>query len=188
MRNHLLITLMAFATLIEACAPSSNPVNVTAPANTPTQGTTETQTPAPTFTLTPAIAPSPTATEVAPSLTPTLSIPTPASAPSSSASSWQPVIGLSVGRSVTFISCAGTNPVTFNGTITTNDSTIVEYDWLLRGAAYYNSPPQKANIKTPGTKTVTALTPYNANCGNYTVSLHIIYPNYMIATKHFSIP
>jgi|GEM_PF-4542147 len=100
----------------------------------------------------------------------------------------QIVIGLSVGKTVTFTSCKGTNSVVFTGTITTNAPTTVEYDWRLRGAATFSSPPQKTVFHAAERHKVFRSAPYNAACGKYSLSLHAIYPNYMMATINFSIP
>ena len=100
----------------------------------------------------------------------------------------QMVIGLSVGKIVTFTSCKGTNSVVFTGTITTNAPAAVEYDWRLRGAATFSSPPQKIVFRAAERHNVFSSAPYNAACGKYSLSLLAIYPNYIKATINFSIP
>lgn len=196
MKVYRLITLSVLAAVLPSCAPPfvASPTTAFTPTTAPVQleSATLTVTPPAASTLTPTLTASPTLAAPSPipetaSPTPTAALPTVTLPPILPAAS-QIVTGLSVGQTVAFSSCSGTNPVVFNGTITISESSIVKYDWLLRGHAYYNSPPQQANFQTLGTKKVKSLTAYNASCGKYSVSLHIIYPNYMIATKYFSIP
>ncbi|MFZ1043988.1 MAG: hypothetical protein WCA79_04720 [Anaerolineales bacterium] len=193
MRKNLFIALTVCSILIAACSPSTTvPTNTSTSANTPLPTTTSTLMPLPTSTFGLTLGPNPTAS-LAVSATSTVLSPTPVTTPTSP-SSWQPVTGLAVGETFTFASCTGITPVQFTGTITTNDSATVEYDWLLRWGKNntqnntYSTPTQNVNFTTAGTKTVKSASDYNASCERYAVSLHIIYPNYMIATKYFSIP
>jgi hypothetical protein len=189
MRKQTFVALLAAATLVEACLPfSQSPTATPIIAATATENATSTATLAasPTATL-PAATATSSPTPTSPPIIPT--IPTPTLSPSVvNASVTEGVIGLSVGKTVTFVSCASTNPVDFNGTITTNPAVKVWYDWLVRGHAYFNSPPQLARFDGPATQTVFIESDYQAKCGNYTVSLHIISPNHVVATKSFSIP
>lgn len=189
------IILLILAALLQACAPPfvASPTSVLTPTTPVQVGTApftvtspSALTLAPTLTASPTLAAPSSIPETA-SPTPTAVLPTVTLPPILPVASLV-VIGLSVGQTVTFSSCAGTNPVLFTGTITVNSATLVKYDWLLRGHAYYNSPPQQANFQTIGTKKVKSLTTYNASCGKYTLSLHIIYPDNLLTTKYFSIP
>lgn len=186
MRKPTFVALLAVATLIEACAPfSTSPTSTPAPTATEAASSTPTLEASPTPTV-PTPTPTSSPTPTSPPVIRTIATPTrrpPVVSPPVS----EGVIGLSVGKTVTFVSCSGTNPVNFNGAITTNTDGKVWYDWLVRGDAYFNSPPQLAVFDRPGTKTVFIETDYMAKCGNYTVSLHTISPNHLFATKPFSI-
>jgi len=186
MRNHFLPGLMVLAALLEACAPFS--IN-TVPTYTPLATAIASATPSflPSVASSPTLSISPTAAETA-SPTPTILRPTTTTTPSSPPF-WQPVIGISVGGKYTFSSCAGSTPLRFNGTITTNDSTVVVFDWLLRNkTTSYTSPSQKVKIKAPGTYTAVSPSWYNAKCGRYSLSLNITYPNPMMTTVYLTIP
>jgi hypothetical protein len=191
MRNRTLVALLLVATLIAACspflpAPTSTATATVQPAPSATLAFTSTAEPSPTARATASPTPTPTALLVIPTLAvPTLPPTLPATSPPRFLAPG--IVGLSVGATVTFTSCAGTNPVNFNGTISTNTAMKVKYDWLLRGAAYFNSPSQIAEFGGPGTKKVFGAAPYNAQCGNYMLSLHIIEPSYMVVTKTLSI-
>lgn len=151
--------------------PSSTPTQVRITAATPTSPLLLTVTASHTFATIPTTLPAAT-----PYLTAVVS---PVS---------QIVIGVSVGKTVTFTSCKSANAVVFTGTITTNSSATVEYDWLLRGVTTFSSPPQKTNFPSAKRHNVFSSVPYYAACGKYSLSLHVIYPNYMIATINFFIP
>ena len=171
--------LLIFAVLVLGCAPTSfsGTEVVPTPFNTPTQVGRAAQTSASLFTVSPILATIPTALPVAtPILTAVVSPVSPI------------VIGVSVGKNVTFTSCKGTNSVEFTGTITTSDSATVEYDWLLRGAAIFNSPSQNTVFHSAQRHNVFSSAQYHTACGKYSLSLHVIAPNYMIATLNFFIP
>ena len=189
MKKHLWMTLLFVAAFIAACAPSQ----VVFPSPTPTVAplATSTPTPAPTVTSAPTVEASPTNTATALPTTPSLPTPT-VSITEATAAVWQPIIGVSVDEDVDFTSCSGLTPVQFTGSITTTDATMIEFDWLLRGTGkkglVYNSPTQNINHSTPGTYKVESAGFYKTKCGRYTLSLQILYPNPMLATKSFAIP
>ena len=185
MKKHLWMTLLFVAAFIAACAPSQAVI----PSPTPTVAppATSTPTPVPTVTSTPTVEASPTNTPTGPSL-PTATV----SITEATAAVWQPIIGVSVDEDVDFTSCSGLTPVQFTGSITSTDATVIEFDWLLRGTGknglVYNSPTQNINHSTPGTYKVESAGFYETKCGRYTLSLQILYPNAMLATKFFAIP
>ncbi len=190
MRIKLLVAGTALTALSATC--TLIPGGLFPQATTPTQAASV----APTATTTPLASTStPASTEtLPPTASATQTIPPSATAvlsptlPATRLPSPQVVIGISVGETVTFASCSGTNPVRFTGTITTNESATVKYDWLLRGAATYNSPSQVATFDRAGTKKVISASTYDAGCGHYTISLHIISPEPMMITKIFQVP
>ena len=176
------ISLLILAVLVLGCAPTPSAGTEVVPTSSiPTQVgmavLTPTLPPLLPSTASPTLAAIPTASPIA---TPTLTVVVPTVS--------QIVIGLSVGKNVTFTSCKGTNSVVFTGTITTNSSTTVEYDWLLRGTATFSSPPQNTVFHSAERHNVFSSAPYYAACGKYSLSLHVMYPNYMIATINFFIP
>ncbi|MFZ1040010.1 MAG: hypothetical protein WCA79_09645 [Anaerolineales bacterium] len=180
-RHWMILSILAMLVLGCAPTPSIGTEVVATPSITPTQNGTDALTsaslPSMTFTVSSTrftiLTVIPTATPALTAVVLTVS---------------QVAIGLSVGKNMTFTSCAHTNPVVFTGTITTSSSTTVEYDWLLRGAATFNSPPQTTVFHSAERHKVFSLAPYYAVCGKYSLSLHVITPNYMIATINFFIP
>ncbi len=183
MRSKLIVACTVLAALLAACAlvPSGAvPLGGIPPTSTAT-ASAATSTLAPTET----IAPTESATQTPPPSATVVPSPT---LPATPAPPEQVVVGISVGETVTFSSCSGTNPLRFTGTITTNDSATVKYDWLLRGAVTYNSPSQVANFDRAGTKKVISASTYDAGCGKYTIFLHIISPNPMQISRFFQIP
>lgn len=196
MRIHALVALPVLASLIAACSPFAQPPTSTATstimaAQSVAPSLTPTVAPSPAATATASLVPTPTLPPVLPTIPiPTLAVPTlPPTVPATSPARYLApgIVGLSVGATVTFTSCARPVPVNFNGAISTNTAMKVKYDWLLRGDAYFNSPSQIAQFDGPATKKVFATAPYNAQCGNYMLSLHIIEPSYMVVTKTLSI-
>ncbi len=97
------------------------------------------------------------------------------------------VTSLTVSASVSFSMCGGPNPVTFSGTITTNGATKVSFQWEIRGAKSNTTSPQTINFNGAGTKNAPNPGTYSADCGNYSISLHVLSPNDISAKQNFKI-
>lgn len=83
--------------------------------------------------------------------------------------------------------CGGPNTVDFSGTITTNGPAKVEYQWEIRGDANNTTSPETLNFKSADKKDVPGPGAYTADCGNYSITLHILNPNDTSAKKNFKI-
>ncbi len=97
------------------------------------------------------------------------------------------VTNVEVGASVSFNQCGGPNPVVFNGSITTNGATKVSFQWEITGAKSNTTAPQSLTFKGPGTKIAPNPGTWTADCGKYTVTLHVLSPNNTSASKNFKI-
>lgn len=97
------------------------------------------------------------------------------------------VTNVDVGASVSFNQCGGPNPVVFNGSITTNGATKVSFQWEITGAKSNTTAPQSLTFKGPGTKIAPNPGTWTADCGKYTVTLHVLSPNNTSASKNFKI-
>jgi len=82
--------------------------------------------------------------------------------------------------------CPATVPVTFNGSITTNNETDINYKWLLSGDASNTGTIVRTHITTAGTKDVKIS--YKLKCGKYMIYLQVIYPNFVTDKIGFTIP
>jgi len=97
------------------------------------------------------------------------------------------VTNVTVGASVSFSMCGGPNPVTFSGTITTNGATKVSFQWEIRGDKSNTTPPETINFKAAGTKSAPNAGTYPADCGHYSIRLHVLSPNDISAKQNFKI-
>ena len=96
-------------------------------------------------------------------------------------------INVTVKASISFSMCGGPNAVTFSGTITTNGATKVSFQWEIRGDKTNTTSPQTLTFKTAGTKDAPNSGTYSADCGYYSISLHVISPNDILAKQNFKI-
>lgn len=94
---------------------------------------------------------------------------------------------VTVGASVSFSMCGGPNPVTFSGTITTNGATKVSFQWEIRGAKSNTTSPQTITFSAAGTKNAPNPGTYSADCGHYSISLHVLSPSDISAKQNFKI-
>lgn len=85
------------------------------------------------------------------------------------------------------IGCGGPNPVTFSGTISTNGAATVQYQWEITGDKTNTTSPQTLVFMGAGTQDVTGPGAYSVDCGNYAVTLHVVSPNDLSASKTFQI-
>ncbi|HUH97490.1 MAG TPA: SH3 domain-containing protein [Anaerolineales bacterium] len=97
------------------------------------------------------------------------------------------VTNVTVGASVSFSMCGGPNPVSFSGTITTNGAAKVSFQWEIRGAKSNTTPPQTITFKAAGMKNAPNPGTYTADCGHYSISLHVLSPNDLSAKQNFKI-
>ena len=181
-----LISLLVLGIFLSACSPFAAKLSYTpTPTNTPIRAVLiATFTPPPISTDVPTFEPNSTATGMDLS-TPTMEeSPTPVVTETSTP--YALITSMSIDVEFTFTSCSKTL-VTFNGAITSNNETDVEYKWQLAGASGGAGTLRKTNISTAGTITVHSVS-YTLSCGNYTISLQIIYPNQVTEKKRFSIP
>ena len=94
---------------------------------------------------------------------------------------------VTVSTSVSFNMCGGPNPVTFSGTITTNGAAKVSYQWEIRGDKSNTTSPQTITFKAAGTKNASNTGTYSADCGHYSITLHVLSPNDISAKQNFKI-
>jgi len=94
---------------------------------------------------------------------------------------------VTVSASVSFSMCGGPNPVSFSGTITTNGATKVSFQWEIRGDKSNTTSPQTITFKAAGTKSAPNPGTYSADCGHYSISLHVLIPNGISAKQNFKI-
>ena len=83
--------------------------------------------------------------------------------------------------------CGGPNSVQFSGKITTNGPTKVKFQWEIRGDKSNTTPPETINFNSADTKDAPDPGAYTADCGNYSITLHILDPNDTSAKKNFKI-
>jgi hypothetical protein len=87
----------------------------------------------------------------------------------------------------TTITCGGPNPVSFKGTLTTNGPTTVKYQWEVTGDKTNTTSPETITFSDAGTQNVPDPGAYNVDCGQYTLTLHVLSPNDTTAGKNFKI-
>lgn len=98
------------------------------------------------------------------------------------------VTDVTVDASVTStVFCGGPNPVDFSGTITTNGPTTVKYQWEVRGDANNTTPPETIDFSEAAKKDVSGPGAYSTDCGNYSITLHVLDPNDKSAKKDFKV-
>ncbi len=83
--------------------------------------------------------------------------------------------------------CGGPNVVNFSGEVTTNGATKVQIQWEITGDKTNTTSPETFNFKGAGTKGAPDPGAYTADCGHYTITLHVLSPNDISASKNFSI-
>jgi hypothetical protein len=83
--------------------------------------------------------------------------------------------------------CGGPNAMSFSGQITTNGPAKVVFRWELTGGKNNTLPPQTINFKSAGTKDAPDPGSTSGDCGNYTITLHVLSPNDISASKSFKI-
>ncbi len=98
------------------------------------------------------------------------------------------VTNVTVAAKGSFTMCGGPNVVEFSGAITTNGPAKVQFQWEIRGDKSNTTSPQTLTFKAAGTKSAPDPGAYTADCGHYSITLHVIDPNDTSATKKFSIP
>jgi len=85
------------------------------------------------------------------------------------------------------VTCGGPNPVTFSATITTNGAVNVKYQWEITGDKSNAPTPEKLNFSAADTKDVPDPGAYSVDCGKYKVTLHVLGPNDISASKTFKV-
>jgi len=97
------------------------------------------------------------------------------------------VTGVTVDANVSYSACGGPNPIQFSGTITTNGPTTVTYQWEITGDKQNTTSPETLKFDVAGTKDVPDPGAYSADCGKYTITLHVTDPNDKSAKKNFKV-
>jgi hypothetical protein len=83
--------------------------------------------------------------------------------------------------------CGGPNPLEFSGTITTNGATKVTYQWEVGGDRSNTTSPETLNFKAADTKDVSGPGTLSVDCGNYSITLHVLSPNDISGTRKFKV-
>jgi len=83
--------------------------------------------------------------------------------------------------------CGGPNPLVFSGTITTNGATKVTYQWEVGGDRSNTTSAETINFKSADTKDVSGPGALSVDCGNYSITLHVLEPNDIAGTKKFKV-
>jgi hypothetical protein len=83
--------------------------------------------------------------------------------------------------------CGGPNTIMFSGQITTNGPTKVQFEWEITGDKHNTTALQTINFKNAGTKDAPDPGAYSADCGNYTITLHVLSPNDISGSKNFKV-
>ncbi len=98
------------------------------------------------------------------------------------------VTEVTVGVSVTTtVFCHGPNPVEFSGSITTNGAAKVSYQWEVGGDTSHTTSPETLKFSSADTKDVSGPGALSVDCGNYSITLHVLSPNDTSATKKFKV-
>ncbi len=98
------------------------------------------------------------------------------------------VIKVTVGASVASpVYCGGPNVIEFSGKITTNGATKVTFQWEITGDKSNTTSPESITFKAAGTKSAPDPGAYKADCGNYTITLHVLSPNDISASQNFKV-
>ncbi len=85
------------------------------------------------------------------------------------------------------VACGGPNPLEFSGTITTNGKATVKYQWEIGGDRSNTTSPETLDFNVADTKDVSGPGALSVDCGNYTITLHVLSPNDISATKKFKV-
>lgn len=85
------------------------------------------------------------------------------------------------------ITCGGPNPVEFSGAISTNGAATVQYQWEITGDQTNTTSPETLTFTDAGMQDVPNPGAYNVDCGNYKLTLHVISPNSISASKNFKV-
>jgi hypothetical protein len=85
------------------------------------------------------------------------------------------------------VACGGPNPVTFGGTISTNGSVDIKYQWEITGDKTNTTSPETLSFTEAGTKDVPDPGAYNVDCGSYEITLRVIGPNNISDSKSFTV-
>ncbi len=98
------------------------------------------------------------------------------------------VTGVTVDVSIpSTVYCGGPNPLEFSGSITTNGATTVKYQWEVGGDRSNTTSPETINFSAADTQDLSGPGALSVDCGNYTITLHVLSPNDMLATKKFKV-
>jgi hypothetical protein len=85
------------------------------------------------------------------------------------------------------VSCGGPNPMDFSGTIATNGAAKVKYQWEVGGDQSNTTSPETLDFSRAEIKDVQGPGAYKADCGKYTITLHVLSPNDVSASKKLKI-
>jgi SH3-like domain-containing protein len=85
------------------------------------------------------------------------------------------------------IICGEPNPLEFSGTITTDEAVTVKFQWEVRGDKSSVTPPETLVFNKAATNNAPDPGPYNVDCGSYSVTLHVLSPNDISATRKFEV-
>jgi len=85
------------------------------------------------------------------------------------------------------VMCGGPNAVNFNGNITANGPAKVSVQWELTGDKSFTTTPVTVNFKAAGTKAAPDNGTYTTDCGHFTITLHVLSPNDVSASKNFKV-
>jgi hypothetical protein len=83
--------------------------------------------------------------------------------------------------------CGGPNVIMFSGQVTVNGPTKVSVQWEITGDKTNTTSPETINFKGAGTKDAPDPGAFKADCGNYTITLHVLSPNDTSASKNFKV-
>ena len=83
--------------------------------------------------------------------------------------------------------CGGPNTIMFSGEITTNGPTQVQFEWEITGDKHNTTSLQTIKFKNAGTKDAPDPGAYSADCGHYTITLHVLSPNDISGSKNFKV-
>jgi len=83
--------------------------------------------------------------------------------------------------------CGGPNALGFSGTITTNGATKVKFQWEVTGDKTNAPSPETIDFSDADTKDAPNPGAYSVDCGNYNITLHVLSPNNISATKKFKV-
>lgn len=98
------------------------------------------------------------------------------------------VTGVTVGVSIpSTVYCGGPNALEFSGSITTNGATTVKYQWEIGGDRTNTTSPETLDFSAADTQDVSGPGALSVDCGNYSITLHILSPNDSSATKKFKV-